>query len=287
MSRLKFGCQLPEEAADFNALAEISTTCEELGYDSVWVYDHLAPFWLESRQCLEGWTVLGALAECTSKIRLGSLVTNVNLRNPALLAKMTSSVDIISKGRLTVGLGTGDRLSRDELTSHGYKFHGVEERIQRLRETILVLKAMWRPEPASFDGKFCEISGAINLPKPLQKPGPPLWVGGQDPRILDVVAELAEGWNYWGLDQLKAQERANYLSSQCSRFRRDASEITYSWSGPLSTSTKETYPTMVQRLRAELAGKTTPETTYFIASFGLNANPKCYEAFAEAVEGLD
>jgi alkanesulfonate monooxygenase SsuD/methylene tetrahydromethanopterin reductase-like flavin-dependent oxidoreductase (luciferase family) len=287
LTRLKYGCQLPQETGNFDQLVETARACEELGFDSVWVYDHLAPFWVKSKQCLDVWTVLGAIAERTEEIKVGSLVTNVNLRNPALLAKMTSTVDRISNGRLIVGLGTGDRLSRVELTSHGYRFHGIEERVGRLGETILVLKAMWTQERVFYEGKYYRMSGAINLPKPLQKPGPPVWVGGKHQRILDVVAELADAWNYWNLNQSEAKERVNYLSDQCRRIGRDQNEIIYSWSGSLATQSKETYPIIVQRFRAELAGKTDPRTAYFIASLGPNANTKSYEAFADAVASLD
>jgi alkanesulfonate monooxygenase SsuD/methylene tetrahydromethanopterin reductase-like flavin-dependent oxidoreductase (luciferase family) len=287
MSRVKYGCQLPQESGEFEQLVEVTRACEKLGFDSVWVYDHLMPFWVKSRQCLEGWTLLSALAECTKKIKVGTLVTNVNLRNPALLAKMASTVDTISNGRLIVGLGTGDRLSRDELISYGYTFHGIEERVERLKETVLIMKGMWTHEMLSYEGKYHRTLKAMSLPKPIQKPGPPIWIGGRDHRILDIVAELADGWNYWNLKQQEARDRANYLSDQCARIGRNHHEITYSWSGSLSTMNKEAYPSMVESFRSQLFRDAVPETTYFIGSFGANANPKSYEAFAEAVAGLD
>ncbi|HXZ90352.1 MAG TPA: LLM class flavin-dependent oxidoreductase, partial [Candidatus Dormibacteraeota bacterium] len=114
MTTAKFGCQLPQDA-DIDRIFEAVKDCEGLGYDSVWVYDHLAPYWLRSRSSLEAWTLLSAIAARTSKIRIGTLVSNVNLRNPALLAKMTSTVDNISGGRLMIGLGVGDRMSVQEL----------------------------------------------------------------------------------------------------------------------------------------------------------------------------
>jgi probable F420-dependent oxidoreductase len=286
LTSLKFGCQLPQETGDFDQLVEIARTCEELGYDSVWVHDHLAPFWVKSKQSLEGWTVLSAIAERTTKIRLGSLVTNVNLRNPALLAKMASTVDRISGGRLIVGLGTGDKLSRDELTSYGYEFHGLEERVKRLKETILILRAMWTQDQATYRGTYYRISGAINMPKPVQKPGPPIWVGGKHRTILDVVAEIADGWNYWNLNQSEAKDRANYLSNQCARIGRVPHEITYSWSGQVSTRNRDTDSMTVEALRSELRDKIVPGTSYFIGSFAVDRNPNAYEMFRDVVASL-
>ena len=169
---LKFGCQLPQGIADSDHVIEVAVECERLGYDSVWAYDHLSPFWVRSGQALECWTLLAAVAARTSRIKIGSLVTNVNFRNPALLAKMTSTLDDISGGRLVVGLGVGDRLSRNELRSYGYKLPPLDERIARLRETIQILKSMWTEDNATFAGKHFRTSRARNYPKPRHKPPP-------------------------------------------------------------------------------------------------------------------
>lgn len=117
----------------FSRIVEVSQICERLGYDSIWALDHLAPYWLKSGASWECWTTLASLAAHTGEIKLGSLVTNVNLRHPSLLAKITSSLDNISHGRVIVGLGTGDRLSRNELTTFGYQYEALDERITRLR----------------------------------------------------------------------------------------------------------------------------------------------------------
>ena len=154
MLDIRIGCQLPQDISDFQKLTEIAQECERLGYDSVWAYDHLSPFWMKQAQALECWTLLSAIAQRTSKIKVGTLVTNVNLRNPALLAKMSSTLDKISGGRLILGLGTGDKFSREELQSYGYQFPSLNERIGRLRETILILKSMWTQPEASFKGTY-------------------------------------------------------------------------------------------------------------------------------------
>jgi alkanesulfonate monooxygenase SsuD/methylene tetrahydromethanopterin reductase-like flavin-dependent oxidoreductase (luciferase family) len=220
-----FGCQLPQETGDFEKLAKIAGECERLGYDSVWAYDHLAPYWNQRGQAFECWTLLAAIAQRTEEIKLGSLVTNVNLRNPALLAKITSSVDNLSKGRLIVGLGTGDSMSRNELLPYGYSFAGIDERVERLKETVLILKAMWTQDQTHFDGKYSRLSNAVNYPKPVQTPHPPIWIGGKHPKILDVVAEMADGWNYGDL-------RGRCWQSVANTFLTGVSE----WVGILSRS---------------------------------------------------
>jgi len=285
---VKFGCQLPQENNDFEHLVAVAKECENLGYDSVWAYDHLSPFWIQSGSSLECWTVLAGVAERTSKIRIGSLVTNANLRNPALLAKMSSTVDNISDGRLILGLGTGDSLSRRELLSSGFRFSDLEERVGRLKETILILKAMWSEDESFFQGKYHSLAGAVNYPKPRQKPHPPLWIGGKHSRILDLVAEMADGWNYWRLSKKELKQRNQYLSLRCSELNRPRYEIVKSWSGALQRlpHRDEDLTQILRNSIQQLKNETDAETTYFIASFGARAPPKSYEIFADVVRNL-
>lgn len=289
MTKVRFGCQLPQEANSFEDLAEAAAECERLGYDSVWAYDHLAPYWTKKGQAYECWTLLAALAERTKKIRLGSLVTNVNLRNPALLAKITSTLDNVSKGRLVLGLGTGDSMSREELLSYGYSFSTVNERVERLKETVLVLKEMWTKDRASFNGKYYKLSEAINYPKPIQKPHPPIWVGGKHPKILDVVAEFADGWNYWGLEREILEQRSKDLFRKCVQVGRQPEQITKSWAGSVSKAlrTGGGRAEIVENIAAQLRSKTDQDTRYFIAHFGARADSSSYEVFAEAARSLE
>jgi len=287
LPRPKFGCQLPLDVADPEHLIEVARECEDLGYDSIWAYDHLSPYWLRSGIALECWTLLSAVAARTSKIRLGSLVTNVNLRNPALLAKMTSTVDCISGGRLIVGLGTGDRMSAHEMQTHGYHFPSLDDRVNRLRDTILVLRALWTGERVSVTGKSFEISNALSLPKPIQKPGPPIWIGGRHKLILDIVAELGDGWNYWGLDKKELGDREKYLFAKCAEVGRLPIDMIKSWAGKVDgTSQSSKNLTIIEDMRRQLLSKTSEHTDYFIASFGRGSDRKAYEAFAEAVRSF-
>ncbi len=287
MPRPKFGCQLPQDIPDPEHLIEIAKECESLGYDSVWAYDHLSPYWLRSGRALECWTLLSAVAARTSKIRVGSLVTNVNLRNPALLAKMTSTVDCISGGRLIVGLGTGDRLSAHEMQTHGYPFPPLDQRIDRLRDTILILRAMWTGEKVSVKGKTIEILNALSLPKPKQEAGPPIWIGGKHKMILDVVAELADGWNSWGVDKKELDAREKYLIAKCNEVGRAYADLVKSWAGKVDgTDQASSNLTIIDEMKRQLRSMTSEHTDYFIASFARDADRKAYEAFAEAVKSF-
>ncbi|HUK27319.1 MAG TPA: LLM class flavin-dependent oxidoreductase [Candidatus Acidoferrales bacterium] len=284
MPDIKFGCQLPQDSDPDHAI-ETAVKCEQLGYDSVWAYDHLSPYWLRSGRALECWTLLAAVAARTSRIKIGSLVTNINFRNPALLAKMTSSLDNISDGRLIVGLGVGDRLSQSELHRYGYEFRPLNERINRLREVTQILKSMWTNDEASFKGNHFRISHAHNYPKPGQKRRPPIWIGGRHRKVLDVVAEMADGWNCWGLNKLELAQREAYLKSKCVELGRKQNSLVKSWAGNLVAGSKgESNSTVIDEIRGELLRNTNGETDYFIASFNTRASPKAYEAFAEAVK---
>jgi alkanesulfonate monooxygenase SsuD/methylene tetrahydromethanopterin reductase-like flavin-dependent oxidoreductase (luciferase family) len=286
--RLKFGCQLPQDIKDFNRLVDIARNCERLGYDSLWVYDHLSPFWSGTGKALECWTLLSAVAARTENVKLGSLVTNVVLRNPSLLAKMSSTVDNISRGRLILGLGAGDKMSRTELESYGYEFAGQDERTGRLRETVLILKAMWTKPEVTFHGKYYQISKAVNVPAPQQMPTPPIWIGGKHDKILDIVAEFADGWNFWGLRKEKLKRCTRYLTRKCAEFGRDPATIVKSWSGTYRqlANSEMKYPELVHNISRRLKDQTDTETSYFIASFDSRAKHASYQAFADAVKGL-
>jgi alkanesulfonate monooxygenase SsuD/methylene tetrahydromethanopterin reductase-like flavin-dependent oxidoreductase (luciferase family) len=233
--------------------------------------------------------LLAAIAQRTKKIRLGTLVTNVNLRNPALLAKMASTLDIVSEGRLILGLGTGDKLSRGELESYGYKFASLEERVRRLRESILVLKSLWTTPKSTFKGQYYKLSDAVNLPKPIQKPHPPIWVGGKHRRILDIIAELADGWNYWDIRKENVDKLERYLQDKCREIGRHPREITKSWAGPIDGlfRARENRSAILETIRERLRDQVSYGTRYLIASFGPRAESWWYESFLEAARGLD
>jgi hypothetical protein len=173
------------------------------------------------------------------------------------------------------------------METHGYHFASLDERIDRLRETILILRAMWTGERVSVRGKKFEISNALSLPKPKQKPGPPIWIGGKHKLILDIVAELADGWNYWGLNKKELRERENYLFAKCTEVGRSQMDIIKSWAGRVDgTNQSSANATIIEDMKRQLLSNTSEHTDYFIASFGRDSDRKTYEAFAEAVKSF-
>lgn len=164
------------------------------GFDHLWLFDHLVAIHQEG-PVYDGWTMLAAAAEVTRRTRIGLNVTGNLYRHPGLLAKIAVTVDHLSGGRLEVGIGAG--WNEPEFTAYGMPFpKTAAERIGRLDEACQVLKALWTEPRASFAGEYYQLREAIAEPKPLQKPHPPLWVGGNGPkRTLRVAAEHADVWS--------------------------------------------------------------------------------------------
>lgn len=190
---MQFGVVLHVSAtyANWDTFLTIAKEAEQLGYDSVWVSDHFIspngrPYGLEA------WTVLSALASSTHKIKLGTYVLCNQFRHPSLLAKMASTLDNISKGRLELGIGAG--WLRNEHLAFGFDWNKHSTRVERLRETVEIMKQLWTKNHVSYNGKYFQLKEATLEPKPLQKPHPPLWIGGNSEAIRKVVAELGDCW---------------------------------------------------------------------------------------------
>ena len=183
-------------AAQWSRTKGVAQELERLGYDSLWLYDHFHTVpRTEIEPTFECWTTMAALAEATKRIRLGQLVTCALYRNPAYLAKITSCVDVISGGRVDVGLGAGWK--EDEFAAYGYDFGTIRSRLDRMADTARILRAMWTEERATVQGKYFSVANAVNEPKPIQSPHPPLWIGAQGEKVaLRMVAETADGWNH-------------------------------------------------------------------------------------------
>jgi probable F420-dependent oxidoreductase len=235
-TKITFGISLPIENVEFDKVVEVARLCERLGYDSLWCYDHMFPYdgGDTTRPFYECLTTLSALSMVTEKIRLGSLVLCNCFRNPALLAKMSSQIDVISKGRLEFGVGAG--WFKDEFDAYGYDFADAETRLAQLEEGIRVIKKMWTETTPSFEGKYFKIRKAVNEPKPVQKPHPPIWIGGSLNRILSLVAKYANGWNlgfYKSNNPDGFASKNQMLDDLCLKYGRDPSEIRRSWQGLL------------------------------------------------------
>ena len=206
-------------------MTRFAQEAERLDYDSVWVYDHFhtvpTP---ELETTFECWTSTAGLARDTKTIRIGQMVTCNNYRNPALLAKMASTVDVMSHGRLDFGIGAG--WYEEEFRAYGYDFPDGPERLRMLGEALQIIHAMWKDDYATFEGKYYQVRGAINEPKGVQKPHIPLWVGGSGERVtLKLVAKYADACNVSGFTPDEYKHKLDVLKEHCDNLGRDYDSI--------------------------------------------------------------
>ena len=203
--------------------------CERLGYDSLWLDDHLM---YEKNPILECWTTLSALSSITAKIRLGTMILCNSFRNPALLAKMAATLDVISNGRLEFGIGAG--IQKNEHEAYGISFPKPGDRIARMEEAVEIIKKLWTEEKANYQGNYYKVNEAVCEPKPLQKPHPPITIGGSGEKLtMKVAAKHADrcDWGYVpSLEQFKY--KLEILKNHCNAVNRDFQTIEKScWLG--------------------------------------------------------
>jgi len=213
-------------------------TIPEIGH--AWLFDHLMPIGGDPDGPIhEGWTLLAALAAQTERLRLGLLVTSNRFRPPAMLAKIATTVDIVSGGRLDFGIGAGSRpshpLARREYDAHGLPYHDAAHAVGSLAEACTVIRRLWtEAEPFDFDGTYQHLTGAFGNPKPVQRPHPPILIGGRSAATLRVVAEHADLWNIPGGDIDDVVSRSALLDRYCTEIGRDPASITRSIHLPVS-----------------------------------------------------
>jgi len=208
----------------WNKAVEIAVKAEELGFDSIWVYDHFHNVPAPAHEAVfECWTTMAAISQRTSRIRLGQMVGCNSYRNPGLLAKITSTVDVISGGRLDWGIGAG--WYENEYRGYGYDFKKPSDRIGMLKETVEIVKSMWTNAETTYDGKYYKLDRANCDPKPLQKPLPPVWIGGGGEKVtLRVVAEHADVSNFGSSVEEFVRKRET-LKGHCAAIGRDEDTI--------------------------------------------------------------
>ena len=220
---------------NYDNLRRVWVEADRLGFHSGWLFDHLfeLPLFGPSREpCLEAWTLLSVLSKETSKLRLGVTCLCVSYRNPAMLAKMSSTLDVISGGRFELGMGAG--WAKVEHESYGIPFERPRQRVEKLEEAVTIIKKMWTEENPSFQGKHYKISGAVCEPKPLQKPRPPIWIGGGGERFtLRAVAKLGDGCNFIGLSLDEYRHKLDALAEHCDLAGRKIGDVRKSWQGPV------------------------------------------------------
>ena len=221
---------IPDPEGKWAKAVEMATLAEELGYDSLWVYDHFHNVPRPAHEAVfECWTTLAAISQRTSRIRLGQMVGCNSYRQPSLLAKITSTLDVISGGRLDWGIGAG--WYENEYQGYGYEFAPPRVRIGMLREAVEIVRSMWTEPETTYDGRYYQLRRANCDPKPLQRPHPPVLIGGGGEQLtLRVVARLADRSNFGGKPHEFAH-KCEVLKQHCKEVGRDYDEIEKTMSG--------------------------------------------------------
>jgi F420-dependent oxidoreductase-like protein len=217
---------------------EIAQLAERVGLDSVWVYDHFHNVPKPAHESVfECWTMMAAISQVTSTIRLGQMVGCNLYRPPTLLAKITSTLDVISGGRLDWGIGAG--WYENECRGYGYAFPTPKERIGMLREAVEIVTSMWTERETTYSGTFYQANRANCDPKPLQQPRPPIWIGGGGEQLtLLVVAQHAD-WSNFGGNPAEFMHKRDVLRQHCEKVGRDESSIRKSWSPEIAIRESE------------------------------------------------
>lgn len=244
--RVTFGLKTTPMHVDYDDILRVWLEADEIPeIEHAWLWDHMLPLaGPKDGKIYEGWTLLAALAAQTRRLRLGLLVTSNRIRQPAVLGKMATTVDIVSRGRLVMGIGVGgthqpagaggiagDNPAIAEYEAYGLTLVPPGEGIARLEETVTILKRMWTEKEFDFEGRYYTLKANRNEPKPVQPSGPPLLIGGWGNRTLRLVAEHADIWNVPGPPHNQVDyivERARVLDEHCAAIGRDPSEISRS-----------------------------------------------------------
>ncbi len=277
MRKVKFGVQALQGMPDYATLKEVVLECERLGFDSVWVYDHLQFTYGPTLEC---WTVLAALAELTRRIRIGPLVTCNLFRYPSLLAKMAATVDMISNGRLNFGVGAC--WHETEAAAYGIPFPKGRTRVEMLDEALTIITRLWTGEEVSFKGRYYSVDKAVCLPKPIQEPRPPVLIGGGGDKMLRLIAKRADAWNSGFTSPEGFKEELVRLEKACREVGRDRCLIENTFqSRVIIAEDHESACKRAEKWREERSGK--PEDWDW--KFAIKGSPeKCAEMIKTYVD---
>ncbi|HVB95888.1 MAG TPA: LLM class F420-dependent oxidoreductase [Nitrososphaerales archaeon] len=286
---MKFGIQHPSFTFDgdgptiVDSLRKVAIKAEDLGYDSFWVMDHLHQIQMvgpPQEPMLESWATISALAGSTSRIKLGTLCTGNAYRHPSVLAKMGATVDVLSKGRLFLGIGAA--WDEEEALAYGIPFPSTKERLERLDEAVQVIRLMWTEDRASFDGRYYQLRGAYCNPKPIQKPHPKILIGGSgERRTLKTVAKYGDACNIFGsVDTVKG--KLEVLRGHCKEVGRDYDSIIKSKLGRVIVGDRES----IEKGFEQMGGGVTKERMKEFLTYGTPEQIRQdVEAYREA--GID
>ena len=222
---VRFGIKMSQQIHSVDAQRDAWRIADEAGFDHIWPFDHLIALGQDpTAPILDGWTTLAAVAENTKRARIGLNVTGNLYRHPGLLAKIAVTVDHLSKGRLEFGIGAA--WNEPEFKQQGLPFPSPADRIRMLDESIRAIKLLWSEPRVTFKGRFYQFDEAIAEPKPVQKPHPPIWIGGSGPkRTLRVVARHADVWNGGGQGPDETKDLLRILDEHCVKVKRDRATI--------------------------------------------------------------
>lgn len=230
---LRFGAVILQDFP-YQELAKLWLKFESLGFDSTWIADHFVNYAHPNSPWLDGWSTLAGLAACTSRIRIGTLVTSIPFRHPAVLARQAMTVDHISNGRLEIGIGAGAPGNIDP----SYSMTGIDdwplkERTERLKEQVEIVDTLLSNKKSSYEGKYYHLKDVIMAPGPVQKPRPPLVIAAHIKASLRIAAEFADTWVSFGADfgaphelvVTNTQKRLDYIEKYCEKIGRDSGSL--------------------------------------------------------------
>jgi len=219
---LHFGVTLPQIKRTWTECRDTAVRIDRLGYDSAWVCDHVYGVPMPNLPILEAWSLLAAVAACTERVELGTLVTPPFFRNPAMLAKQVATIDQIAGGRVIMGLGAG--WFKPEFEAYGNPFPALAERMRALEETVQIMKSLWTEPQTTFDGRHFHVKDAFCEPKPPRRP--PILIGGTGEKVLmGIAARHADIWNNMAVTQSQLASKIEALRRRCDDVGRDFDEI--------------------------------------------------------------
>jgi alkanesulfonate monooxygenase SsuD/methylene tetrahydromethanopterin reductase-like flavin-dependent oxidoreductase (luciferase family) len=225
MANVHFGVTIPQIKRTWDEAKANSLEFEAMGYDSLWVCDHLYGPQSPQIPILEAWSLIAAVAAVTQKVEIGTLVTPAGMRNSAQLGKVIATVDNIAGGRIIPGLGAG--WMPREFTDFGMPFLNTGQRLGQLRETVELLKRMWTEPSVTYDGKYVKATNLVCEPKPVRVP--PLLIGGSGEKVtMKIAAQHADIWNHQAARQSELPRKIEVLKERCAEVGRDPSSITIS-----------------------------------------------------------
>ena len=223
---MRFGFKTAPQDTTWSDMLDVWRAADDIElFESGWTFDHFYPIFSDSTgPCLDGWITLTALAQATQRLRVGVMVTGIVYRHPAVLANMASALDIVSNGRLELGIGAA--WNEEECRAYGIELGSLKERFDRFEEACEVIIGLLTKETTTFNGRYYELSEARNEPKGVQQPHPPICIGGGgEKRTLKAVAKYAQHWNVPGGSVDDFKRKRDVLHQHCADIGRDPAEI--------------------------------------------------------------